>query len=87
MVLFLLLQAKSLRTIPGQDLPTPQRISAYPVRLYIHAPPTSRPGRWETDRKTYLKFACSDGYIYIKDLQLEGKKRMDIEDFLRGYRF
>jgi methionyl-tRNA formyltransferase len=52
-----------------------------------HAPPTSRPGRWETDRKTYLKFACSDGYIHVKDIQLEGKKRMGIEDFLRGYRF
>jgi len=52
-----------------------------------HAPPASRPGRWETDKKTYLKFACNDGYIYIKDLQLEGKKRMDIEEFLRGYRF
>ncbi len=52
-----------------------------------HAPPTSRPGRWETDRKTWLKFACSDGYIHVKDLQLEGKKRMSIEDFLRGYRF
>ena len=51
------------------------------------APPTSRPGRWETDRKTWLKFACSDGYIHVKDVQLEGKKRMGIEDFLRGYRF
>ncbi len=52
-----------------------------------HAPPTSRPGRWETDRKTYLKFACRDGYIHVKDVQLEGKKRMSVEDFLRGYRF
>jgi methionyl-tRNA formyltransferase len=52
-----------------------------------HAPPTSRPGRWETDRKTWLKFACTDGYIHVKDIQLEGKKRMGIEDFLRGYRF
>ena len=52
-----------------------------------HAPSTSRPGRWETDRKTWLKFACSDGYIHVKDVQLEGKKRMGIEDFLRGYRF
>ena len=52
-----------------------------------HAPPTSRPGRWETDRKTYLKFACRDGYIHVKDVQLEGKKRMTVEDFLRGYRF
>jgi len=49
--------------------------------------PTSRPGRWETDQKTFLKFACKDGYIHLKDLQLEGKKRMMIEDFLRGYRF
>jgi methionyl-tRNA formyltransferase len=52
-----------------------------------HAPPTSRPGRWETDRKTYLKFACRDGYIHVKDVQLEGKKGMNVEDFLRGYRF
>ncbi len=52
-----------------------------------HIIPTSRPGRWESDKKTFLKFACSDGYILLKDVQLEGKKRMGIEDFLRGYRF
>jgi methionyl-tRNA formyltransferase len=49
--------------------------------------PSSKPGRWESDGKTYLKFACKDGYVYLKDVQLEGKKRMEIEDFLRGYRF
>lgn len=49
--------------------------------------PTSKPGRWESDGKTYLKFAANDGYIFFKDVQLEGKKRMLIEDFLRGYRF
>ena len=49
--------------------------------------PTSRIGRWETDRKTYLKFSAKDGYVHLKDIQLEGKKRMAIEDFLRGYRF
>lgn len=49
--------------------------------------PTSKPGRWESDGKTYLKFAAKDGYILLKDVQLEGKKRMPIEDFLRGYRF
>lgn len=40
-----------------------------------------------SDGKTFLKFACTDGYIHILDLQLEGKKRMAVEDFLRGYRF
>ncbi len=39
-----------------------------------------------TDGKTYLKFACSNGYIQVLELQLEGKKRMKVEDFLRGYR-
>jgi methionyl-tRNA formyltransferase len=51
------------------------------------AVPTSRIGRWETDRTTFLKFAAKDGYVHLKDIQLEGKKRMAIEDFLRGYRF
>jgi methionyl-tRNA formyltransferase len=37
-----------------------------------------------SDNKTYLKFKCLDGYLNILSLQLEGKKRMDIEDFLRG---
>lgn len=46
-----------------------------------------KPGNFETDGKTYLRFACSDGYINITELQLEGKKKMKTADFLRGYRF
>lgn len=38
-----------------------------------------------TDHKTYLKIACADGFIHVTDIQLEGKKRMQIADFLRGY--
>lgn len=44
------------------------------------------PGTLRSDGKTFLKFACKDGFIHILDLQLEGKKRMLVEDFLRGYR-
>lgn len=44
-------------------------------------------GTFSTDRKTYLRFACNDGFIYLLDVQLQGKKRMLIEEFLRGYRF
>jgi methionyl-tRNA formyltransferase len=44
------------------------------------------PGNFETDRKTYLKFAAKDGFIFLKEIQLEGKKRMQVEDFLRGWR-
>ncbi|WP_158993577.1 methionyl-tRNA formyltransferase [Mucilaginibacter sp. L196] len=45
---------------------------------------TEQPGVFSTDNKTYLKFACTDGYISVTDVQLEGKKRMSIEEFLRG---
>jgi methionyl-tRNA formyltransferase len=44
------------------------------------------PGGFLTDDKTFLKFACKDGFIVVKDIQLEGKKRMGIEEFLRGVR-
>jgi len=43
-------------------------------------------GSFVTDGKTYAKFACSDGYIQLNDIQWEGKKRMPITDFLRGYK-
>ena len=37
-----------------------------------------------TDNKTYLRFKSADGWVAIEELQLEGKKRMGIEEFLRG---
>ena len=36
--------------------------------------------------KSFLKFAAKDGFISLKEIQLEGKKRMNITDFLRGWR-
>ncbi|HUH18498.1 methionyl-tRNA formyltransferase [Albibacterium sp.] len=44
------------------------------------------PGTPLSDGKTYLKFACKNGYIHIQDLQIQDKKRMGISDFLRGFR-
>ncbi|SFG74079.1 methionyl-tRNA formyltransferase [Pedobacter insulae] len=43
-------------------------------------------GAFLSDGKTYLKFATQDGFIKITDLQFEGKKRMLVEEFLRGMR-
>lgn len=45
------------------------------------------PGSVHTDQKSWLKFAAPGGYIRVLELQLEGKKKMQVEDFLRGYRF
>lgn len=43
-------------------------------------------GEFISDGKSYLKFAAKDGFILINDLQLAGKKRMKIAEFLRGFR-
>ena len=50
------------------------------------ATPAEAPGTFVTDGKATFKFACTDGYIVVKELQLEGKKRLPVEDFLRGFR-
>ena len=60
------------------------------VKLYsthvIKEAPVEPAGSFVTDGKTFAKFACKNGYLHINDIQWEGKKRMPIADFLRGYR-
>jgi len=43
-------------------------------------------GQWVSDHKSYLYFKCAEGWLAIEELQLEMKKRMGIQDFLRGYK-
>ncbi|MEM9981858.1 MAG: methionyl-tRNA formyltransferase [Bacteroidota bacterium] len=43
-------------------------------------------GSWISDDKTYLAFKAIDGWVALKDLKLEGKKRLQIEDFLHGFK-
>ena len=43
-------------------------------------------GTVETDGKTYLRVYTADGALNLRSLQLAGKKRMAVEDFLRGSR-
>jgi len=37
------------------------------------------------NEKGVIKIACSDGYIIIKNLKIEGRKRMDTKSFLNGF--
>ena len=48
-------------------------------------PPQYETGKLVSDGKSYLKIACSDGFVHLLDIQLEGRKRMLIRDFLNGY--
>ncbi len=38
-----------------------------------------------SDGKQSLKIACSNGFLRIKIIQIEGKKKMNIDEFLRGF--
>lgn len=43
-------------------------------------------GAINSDGKKYIRVACADGWIDVKELQLSGKKRMTAEELLRGFR-
>lgn len=43
-------------------------------------------GEWLSDHKSFLFFKTGDGLVAIEELQMEGKKRMDIRAFLAGAR-
>lgn len=45
-----------------------------------------KPGTLETDGKTYLRVAATDGFVGIYSLQLPGKKRLNTDELLRGFR-
>ena len=43
------------------------------------------PGSLITDGKSFVKVVCADGFLELTEVQLSGKKRMDIVSFLRGF--
>ncbi|PHN08694.1 methionyl-tRNA formyltransferase [Flavilitoribacter nigricans DSM 23189 = NBRC 102662] len=51
------------------------------------SPPKQAPGTFVSDNKTFVKVATNDGYIQLLELQLQGRKRMEVKDFLNGYSF
>ena len=53
---------------------------------YEEIHPDVNPGVFLTDGKTFLKFAATDGFIQLLDVQYEGKKRILVDEFLRGMR-
>ena len=46
----------------------------------------SEPGEFFSDNRTFLKVSATDGFVILTDIQMEGKKRMSVAEFLRGVR-
>ena len=62
---------------------TPQQFKVYEVAFNPNC--TMEPLALATDQKTYLRIGVADGAIEIRSLQISGKKRNTISEFLRGY--
>ncbi len=72
------------------ELHQPDSEAPLPVKIFqtekIEKSHTYKPGSILTDGKTYLHVAATDGFINIKSLQLPGKKRLQTEELLRGFK-
>lgn len=44
-------------------------------------------GQWYSDGKNTLHIGCSDGCVQVLELQMEGKKRLEAGEFLRGFKY
>jgi len=77
---------RGLAPFPGALTKADGKIVKLFITSIVYENPKEPVGSFVTDGKTYARFACSDGYIQLKDIQWEGKKRMPIADFLRGYK-
>ena len=74
---------------PGEDTPSVANVAPLLLKVYFGEMRTdlhAEPGTVLSDGKTYFAIATQDGAIAITDLQLSGKKRMDVKSFLLGFR-
>jgi methionyl-tRNA formyltransferase len=79
-------QVRGLSPFPGAFTTLQDKtIKVFRSRYEKH-PIHGAPGDMATDGKKWLRFSTADGYIYLLEVQVEGKKRMGIEEFLRGFR-
>uniref|UniRef100_UPI003217743F methionyl-tRNA formyltransferase n=1 Tax=uncultured Draconibacterium sp. TaxID=1573823 RepID=UPI003217743F len=69
-----------VHTDSGKETPTKLFFA-----IQVNGNTNEAPGTIETDGKTFIKVACKDGWLQITDLQIAGKKRMRVDDFLRGF--
>jgi methionyl-tRNA formyltransferase len=63
----------------------PETVKVY-KSIFEPANHTLVPGQILSDNKSFIKIAVLDGYLSILDLQMSGKKRMSVKDFLNGFR-
>ncbi|HOW39009.1 MAG TPA: methionyl-tRNA formyltransferase [Bacteroidales bacterium] len=81
---------RGLAPVPGARTIIKNKKDSHTLKIFESIPETEKhslePGEIISDGKHYLKIACKKGFINIVTLQLEGKKKMNAIEFLRGFR-
>jgi len=54
------------------------------LRVEAQAGGSGVPGEIDTDEKTYLRVRAADGWVLLQELQPEGKRKMNVQEFFRG---
>ena len=81
---------RGLSPVPGARSVFRSKKSSFSFKIFESIPEIEKhslsPGTIVSDSKHYIKIACSDGFLSISMLQLEGKKKMNTIEFLRGFK-
>lgn len=71
------------------QLPDGRTLKVFQARAFddeeASGPDTGNVGAWLTDNRTYLRVQTAHGLLDLLDVQLEGKKRLPVQEFLRGF--
>ena len=81
---------RGLAPAPGARTVLKGKKNSFSVKIYESIPEfekhSLKPGNIISDGKHTFKIACKDGFVNISMLQLEGKKKMNAAEFLRGFK-
>jgi methionyl-tRNA formyltransferase len=79
-------QVRGLSPAPAAytTLPDGRGLKVLCAQAEAEMPANTAPGTWATDGRHHLRVATPSGWLDLLDVQLEGKKRMSVAEFLRG---
>ncbi|MGI4738155.1 MAG: methionyl-tRNA formyltransferase [Janthinobacterium lividum] len=79
-------QVRGLAPAPAAytTLPDGRGLKVYRAQAAGDLPTSAEPGAWATDGRHHLRVATPTGWLDLLEVQLEGKKRLSVEEFLRG---
>jgi methionyl-tRNA formyltransferase len=79
-------QVRGLSPVPGAQTTWQGRL----IKLYrsrpLPGPVDQPPGTLQAIDGQTLRIACADGWLHVLELQMEGRRRMPVAEFLKGFR-